>query len=935
MASPLVATKLYVPRLRGALVERDRVTARLRTTAEVKLTLVSAPAGFGKTTAVAAWLAASAAPDRVVAWVSLEQDDAEESSFWRYVVAALQSALPDIGRSILPLLESGQQPTRAVLATLINEIGDQGADIDLVLDDYHRADVPAVAEGMTYLLDHMPANLHVVVSTRADPDLPLARLRARGELAEVRARDLRFTTAEAAEYLAEVSGLAVDLDDVTTLADRTEGWAAALQLAALSMQGRDDVSGFVAGFAGDDRYVVDYLADEVLSRQPDDVREFLLRTCVLDRLAGELCDAVTGSAGGRAMLESLERANLFLVPLDDRRHWYRYHHLFADVLRAHLDADRPHEVPGLHLRAAAWFDAAGEPVPAVRHALAAGDLDRAAALVEAAVPALGRDRAEATLRAWADEFPDEVLHRRPLLALGLVGGLMQHNDFAQAEEMLGRVQRWVPAIRERLGLPPEEGPLGGDGIAATSDTPSRADVVGLDEQALARVPSTLHMYRAALALVHSEPAATLRHAELARAEAVPGDDLARGAAAALSGLALWSRGDLEAAHRWYSQSVDDLARAGHLSDVLGCTVTLADLRLAQGRIGAAQQAYDEGLALATSCDPALRGAADMHTGLAETALERGDLASARRELLTAQELGDGWGLVQNPYRSKAAAAGLAEAEGDLVTARELLVEAEGVYLGDFSPDVRPLHARIARIDIALGDLTAARRWAADHGMAPAPDLSYAREFEHVTYAEVLLAAHREDDDAQTLRDCRDLLARLLDQAEAGGRTATVIEVLVLVALAAEAGGDTRTAQDQLRRAVAIGQVAGHVRALARQGPRLAVLLDRVAATGGGSPYLDSLRAAALRAELPAEEGQAPLRRARTPRTGLVDPLSPRELDVLRLLASDLDGPDIARHLVVSLNTLRTHTKNIYAKLGVSSRRAALRRAHELGLPLSG
>ena len=935
MASPLVATKLYVPRLRGTLVERERVTARLRTTAEVKLTLVSAPAGFGKTTAVAAWLAASSAPDRAVAWVSLEQDDDEASSFWTYVVAALQSALPDLGRSILPLLQSGQQPTRALLATLINEIGDQAADIDLVLDDYHRADAPEVAEGMTYLLDHLPANLHVVVITRADPGLPLARLRARGELAEVRARDLRFTTAEAAEYLAEVSGLAVDLADVTTLADRTEGWAAALQLAALSMRGRDDVAGFVAGFAGDDRYVVDYLADEVLSRQPDHVREFLLRTCVLDRLTGELCDAVTGSTGGRAMLEGLERANLFLVPLDDRRQWYRYHHLFADVLRAHLEADRPEEMPRLHRRAADWFDAAGEPVPAVRHALAAGDIDLAAGLVEAAVPALGRDRAEATLRAWVDEFPDEVVRRRPLLALGLVGGLMQHNDFAQAEEMLVSVQRWVPAIREALGLLPEDGPPGSPAPGPVGGAPTPADLAGFAEAALARVPATVHMYRAALALVHGDPAATIRHAELAVAEALPGDDLARGAAAALSGLALWSGGDLEAAHRWYSQSVHDLTRAGHLSDVLGCTVTLADLRLAQGRLGAAQQAYDEGLALASSSDPALRGAADMRTGLAETALERGDVATARRELLAVQELGDGWGLVQNPYRTKAASAALAEAEGDLATARELLVEAEEVYLGDFSPDVRPLHARIARIDVALGNLAAARRWAADHGMSPAADLSYVREFEHVTYAEVLLAAHREDGDARTLHDCRDLLARLLDHAEAGGRTATVIEVLVLAALAAEAGGDSRAAEDQLRRAVAIGQVEGHVRGMARQGPRLVVLIDRMAARDGGTAYLDTIRTAALRAEGSASNQLGSQRQARAPRTGLVDPLSRRELEVLRLLATDLDGPDIARHLVVSLNTLRTHTKNIYAKLGVSSRRAALRRAHELGLPLSG
>jgi LuxR family maltose regulon positive regulatory protein len=671
-----------------------------------------------------------------VAWVSLEQDDDEASSFWTYVVAALQSALPDLGRSILPLLQSGQQPTRALLATLINEIGDQAADIDLVLDDYHRADAPEVAEGMTYLLDHLPANLHVVVITRADPGLPLARLRARGELAEVRARDLRFTTAEAAEYLAEVSGLAVDLADVTTLADRTEGWAAALQLAALSMRGRDDVAGFVAGFAGDDRYVVDYLADEVLSRQPDHVREFLLRTCVLDRLTGELCDAVTGSTGGRAMLEGLERANLFLVPLDDRRQWYRYHHLFADVLRAHLEADRPEEIPRLHRRAADWFDAAGEPVPAVRHALAAGDLDRAAGLVEAAVPALGRDRAEATLRAWVDEFPDEVVRRRPLLALGLVGGLMQHNDFVEAEGMLVWVQRWLPAIREasdccpRTDLPESApGPVGG----APLRRPRR-----FAEAALARPSDRAHVPR-------GTGAGARRPGRDHPARRAGGG---RGAARRRPGPRCCRRPvGTGAVGRWRPRCCRTVVlavcarRHPRRAPVRRARlhVTWPTCGWLRERLGAAQQAYDEGLALASSSDPALRGAADMRTGLAETALERGDVATARRELLAVQERGDGWGLVQNPYRTKAASAALAEAEGDLATARELLVEAEEVYLGD-SPDVRPLHARIARIDVALGNLAAARRWAADRHV-PAADLSYVREFEHVTYAEVLLAAH--------------------------------------------------------------------------------------------------------------------------------------------------------------------------------------------------
>ncbi len=928
MTSPLVATKLFVPRLRRSVVPRTRLTSRLRGTAETKLTLVSAPAGFGKTTAVTAWLSASSAEEHAVAWVSLEDGDDRAVSFWTYVAAALQVAVPEVGAGLLPLLQSGQHPTRSLLTTLVNEIGDQVVDIDLVLDDYHLAEGPEVADGMTYLLDHLPPNLRIVISTRVDPDLPLARLRAHGELVEVRARDLRFTEDEIAAYLTDVGGLSIGEPDLATLADRTEGWAAALQLATLSMQGRDDVTGFVAGFAGDDSYVVDYLVDEVLSRQSDEVRQFLLRTSVLERLSGDVCDAVTGLSSSRSMLESLDRSNLFLVRLDDRRHWYRYHHLFADVLRAHLDAEDPDEAPLLNRRAAEWYATAGETVPAVRHALAAGDIDRAAELVEAAVPALGRARAEATLRGWVDSFPREVIRRRPLLALGLVGGLMQNNEFGQAQELLGEVERWLPAIRTRLGLAADTDDEPVDGV------PGAADLVFVDLDALTRVPANVEMYRAALALVHGDPAGTIRHAERVRVEAVPDDNLALGAAAALSGLASWATGDIEAAFQQYSTSVVHLLRAGHVSDVLGCTITLADLRIAQGRLSDALRAYDEGLRRAGDDVAPLRGAADMHTGLAEIALERGDHESARQHLLRSRELGDALSLGQNPYRLRASSAALAEADGDLVAARELLVEAEQVYLGDFSPNVRPLHARIARLDIALDDLDAALTWVSEHDVTADQALSYAHEFEHVTLAEVLLARYRLAGDLLALGQSRNLLARLLVQAESGGRTATTLDVLVLMALGADADRDVTTADATLRRAVSLAEVDGHIRVFARHGARLAQMLERILA-GSPSPYVKRLLSAVARRSTKPAPPAVPSSTAVQRMAGLVDPLSPRELEVLRLLASDLNGPDMARHLVVSVNTLRTHTKNIYAKLGVTSRRAALRRAHELGLPLSG
>ena len=320
MANPLVETKLYLPRLRRSLVARPRLSGRLSRGSDARLTLISAPAGFGKTTVLTAWLAAT--DGRAVAWLSLDESDRQPGTFWTYVITALQTAVPGVGASVLPLLQAAQPPIESVLASVLNELSAVPNDVDLVLDDYHLVDGPDVRAGMVFLLEHLPPHVHLVISTRADPLLPLARLRARGELVEVRAADLRFTPDEVAAYLNDVIGLGLAAKDIAALEGRTEGWIAALQLAALSMQGRDDIAGFIAGFAGDDRYIVDYLVEEVLQRQTDQVRTFLLRTCLLDRLSGPLCDAVTGEPGGRATLESLDRANLFLVPLPPpfRRH---------------------------------------------------------------------------------------------------------------------------------------------------------------------------------------------------------------------------------------------------------------------------------------------------------------------------------------------------------------------------------------------------------------------------------------------------------------------------------------------------------------------------------------------------------------------------------------------------------------------------------------
>src|SRR5437867_2981052 len=424
MVTPLLETKFYVPRWRRGLVPRPRLNDRLNRGAESKLTLVSAPAGFGKTTLLADWLAAVEVDGRTVTWLSLDQSDNHPASFWTYLIAALQTAEPHIGASAISLLQSPQPPPiEAVLTLLLNELGGMSTDLVLVLDDYHVIDAREVHDGVVFLLDHLPPRPQLVIASRADPPLPMARLRARGELVEIRAADLRFTPDEAAVYLNQGMGLDLTAHDMAVLEDRTEGWIAALQLAALSMQGRDDVAGFIADFAGDDRYIVDYLVEEVLQRQPDDVQTFLLQTSILGRLSGPLCDAVTGQGGGKAMLEALDRGNLFLVPLDDRRRWYRYHHLFADVLQARLLDEQPGQVPDLHRRASAWYQQNGEPAVAIGHALAAEDFERAADLAELEIPAIRRTRQEAMVHGWLELIPDEVVRVRPVLSVGFAGAL--------------------------------------------------------------------------------------------------------------------------------------------------------------------------------------------------------------------------------------------------------------------------------------------------------------------------------------------------------------------------------------------------------------------------------------------------------------------------------------------------------------------------------
>src|SRR5213082_699009 len=415
MSTPILATKLYIPRLRPNVVSRPRLLERLNEGLHRKLTLIAAPAGFGKTTLVSEWVEGI---ERATAWLSLDEGENDPARFLAYLVAALQTIAATLGEGVLGVLQSSQPPPpEAILTALLNEITTLLDQFVLVLDDYHVIDAKPVDLALTFLVEHLPPQMHLVIATREDPPLPLAHLRARGELTELRAADLRFTPSEVAAFLNSVMGLSLSPGDIAALEDRTEGWIAGLQLAALSMRGREDIPEFIRAFTGDHRYILDYLVEEVLTRQPAPVRSFLLQTAILDRLSGPLCDAVTGQEEGNARLEALERGNFFVVPLDDRRHWYRYHHLFAEVLSAHLMAEQPDQVATLHLRASEWYEQNGSAADAIRHALAAKDFERAADLVELAVPAMRRSRQETTVLGWLKALPDELVRARPVLSV--------------------------------------------------------------------------------------------------------------------------------------------------------------------------------------------------------------------------------------------------------------------------------------------------------------------------------------------------------------------------------------------------------------------------------------------------------------------------------------------------------------------------------------
>jgi LuxR family maltose regulon positive regulatory protein len=885
-----------------------------------RLVLVAAPAGFGKTTVLTQWLTSvdSAAGRRRVAWLSLDEADSDLPRFLAQVIAAFQTTNPDVGVDALTLLDTDRFQVEAVLVSLVNDLDTVAEPTVLALDDYHVIDSRLVHDAVTFLLDNLPGQVTVAMTTRADPPLPLARFRARDELLELRASDLRFTNDEAEQFLNAVMGLQLEPGHVTALEARTEGWATGLQLAALSARGRTgaaEIDAFVDAFAGSHRFVLDYLLEEVLRSQSDAVREFLFDTCVLTELTGPLCDAVTGRSGSQMMLEDLERSNLFLIPLDDQRQWFRYHHLFADALRAQFTSSDPGRLTLLHSAAADWYTGQGRLPEAIAHALAALDPEFAADLLELALADLRRRRENRALRDWLVALPDDLVRRRPLLAACVGWTRLTVGD-------LDGVGTWLDAAEAGLDSMPQ---------LSTPATASLAAAAADRDSEIRSLPATIEVFRASVAQARGDVDGTVAHARRALARTGPQDHIARAAAAGFLGLAAWAAGDLGAAMDTFTDALTSMHAAGMVADELGGTVVMASMWLARGRPDEARRLYERALAAAgRHPGQALPVTADLHVGLADALREHGELDAAQEHLTTARELGDPASLLENRFRWNTTMAGLLRARGNLDSAVEMLELGQSQYLHGFFPDIHPIPAAIARIRITQGRLADAWAWARQHTVAADAEPIYLSEFNLLTLARLLLAQFRADRNAAGLDAAIALLDRIVAAAQAADRGGSLIEAYLVRALAHDAGGDEPAMLGDLGRALVGGVPCGYVRLFLDEGPeidRLLHLTSERADPPGADLAAELLRAAGRGRSQPDETNMQAADHAAI--GGEV--LSERELEVLRLLATELTGPEIAQHLFVSVNTLRSHTKHIFTKLDVDTRRAAVSRATDLSL----
>ncbi len=895
--TPLLLTKLHLPRPRAQLVPRSHLVERLQQGVAGALTLVSAPAGFGKTTLLAQWRASTRAP---VAWLSLEPEDNEPTRFLTYLIAALQTLDPHLGASAFALLRLPQPAEpETVLALLANDLMHwQGEAFALVLDDYHVVEAPPIHRALTFLLEHLPPQMHLIIATRSDPPLPLARLRARGQLTELRAAELRFRAAEAGAFLEEVMGLHLPPQDVVTLQSRTEGWIAGLQLAALSLQGRPDVSGFLPAFTGSHRFVLDYLSEEVLSRQPALVQTFLLQTSILSRLSGSLCEAVTGLEESQAMLGALDRANLFVAALDDEREWYRYHHLFADLLRSRLHQTMPALVPELHRRASTWYEHHDLISEAVHHARLSPDLERTIRLIEQHTHSLAlRGQAHMVLN-WLHTLPDGLVRTHPRLCFSQALLLMFTGQLAEALLRLQEAEQ-----------------------SASHITP--AD----EAQAFLNQVATVQAY---ILFFQGDLASSVALAEQASDQLVERPVQVRKAANMIAAHRLLVSGDVRHVGE---QHVARLASPHEaLSDVFAMDVFVylasnllqARLLRLQGRLRRAAATFEQ-MAQVQAGQEGILIHPGYCFGLGELCYEWNDLDAAERLLeqgievlrgpltLAADSIAQGYATLARLHQARnknTSALALVEAFAQLAGARQ------------FAPAQLAFASAVrAQLELMQGHLAAAVRWTEASGLSAEDEMAYPREREYLTFARVRIGQGHLDPAGPFLSEALRLLERLREDAEAKARLGSTLEILILQALAFSAQGKGTEALTVLQRALTLAEPEGYIRLFVDEGAPMVTLLLQAHARGILPSYVATLLAACS-----VHVESAPLRTS-----PLVEPLTERELEVLRLLVAGLSNQAIAQELIVTVGTVKRHINSIYGKLAVNSRTQAVDRAHTLQL----
>jgi ATP/maltotriose-dependent transcriptional regulator MalT len=912
----LLATKLNVPGLWPDLVPRPRLAQRLDEGRGRGLVLACAPAGYGKTVLLAEWARRGRRP---VAWLSLDAGDNDPARFWRHALAALDRVRPGIGERVGPLL--GPPPPRSfepLVTALINEVASQ-PDADeallLVLDDYHVISSQLVHESLGFLLEHRPPELHLALTSRSDPPLALARLRARGQLTELRAAELRFTAEEAAALLRQVAaapgGARPDapLPDAVAaaLAARTEGWAAGLQLAGLSLRGHNDVDGFVAAFTGSHRYVLDYLAEEVLERQPGQVREFLLETSVLERLSGELCDAVTGRAGSQALLEQAERAGLFVVPLDEVRGWWRYHHLFADLLRARLQQEQPGRVSELHRNAADWYAERGLADDAIQHAIAAREMTWAARLIEQYYDELFYLHGEgATIHRWLSALPGDLVGSRPRLLL--------------TQALLALISGHLETVEPLLDTAQQA-------YARAPDEPFEP-TVGRARSLLVNVPALTAILRGFLAQLRGDADATVAFAAQAMAEADESQWRLSSTARGFLAVAQWLRGQLAQAERTFTASITEWRAAGLPTLTAWVLFLLGRVQRGQGGLDTAARTCRQALDMTSVPGRPLPPAAGpAYVGLAEVAYQRNELDTALRHITEGITLCRQFAYLPPLASGLVTLAWIRQASGDPGGARAAIAEARQASPGPAGP-LNPVPAQRARLLLAQGDLAAAARWTQENGLDEDDEPDYPTEQEHLVLARVLLAQGRPG-------PALALLDRLHAAAVAQDRAGSLIEIGALRALALAAGGEDAAAVAGLAGTLTLACPQGYVRVFADEGPPMAALLARLIAaqrSGGAAAEVPLGCLARLQRALNPQDVVPDAGRPGVPAVrGLVEQLTSRELDVLEMLAAGRSNQAIASQLVVTLDTVKKHVSHVLRKLGAANRTEAVARARELSL----